>query len=132
FKDGFSYLWNVETGEIIARLYNKLEGERFGHAIMRVGFSADSKYAITSDSKIFIWDAEAGHLMKTFVENEHTLWEGVFLNDNQHLLAASLVDGRYVIRLIELSSGAYLRTFEGHEDIINSIAVSRDDKYAVT
>lgn len=132
FKDGFSYFWNAETGELISTLYNKPIGERFGHPIMQVGFSADSKYAVTISSKIFIWDSGDGKLIKTFTIKDDTFSQGVHLNHSQQILAAAVMGEEDIILLIDLVSGAYIRTFKGHKNMIRSLAISRDDRYAFT
>jgi WD40 repeat protein len=132
--DQVIYLWESATGNFVRRLE--------GHTgkVYCVRFSPDGKKLVSGSERedIFrIWDAATGKELSRF---EHkTSEEGPSLEARVSALAWS-PDGSRVISahdqgtllLWDVPSGKQIRTFKGHEGIVQSVIFSPDGKWLVS
>jgi WD40 repeat protein len=80
---------------------------------------------------IKIWDALTGEELTRFGERDFSDIRGVAWSaDGTRIATASI--GLKVARVWDAESGALLLTFEGHDDAVNTIALSRDGSLALT
>ena len=108
-----------------------------------IAFSPDGKKVVTTNTQYIakIWDAETGKELltldapidreksiKCFDEYSSKLLAGVFSTDGKKFAAS----GDRVIRIWDVESGQELQKFEGHDDMVVSVAFSPDDKRIVT
>lgn len=103
-----------------------------GHTdeISYVGFSSDSKYAISADfdQNLILWDVKTGFKSKAFVQSYGTWGIDAVItsSDSKYILCG----GYYPYVLVyDLSTTKEVLRFSGHENSIQSIAYSKDGKY---
>ncbi|KAG0489287.1 hypothetical protein HPP92_008098 [Vanilla planifolia] len=117
-KDGSVHMVNLATGRVISSLASHAD------SVESVGISPSSSWAATGslDTKLIIWDLQRSSL-RCICEHEDgvtcLLWLGT-----TRFVASGSVDGK--VRLWDSLSGACVRIFGGHVDVIQALAVSAD------
>ncbi len=118
-------IWDRVTGKILKTLK--------GHTstVFSVSISQDAKYIVSGsyDKTVKIWERKSGKLLKTLKADTNLI---LISEDSQYILSSSLV--RHAVSIWERESGKYLITLYSRidSDVINSIAISNDNKYIVT
>ncbi|MFP4173735.1 MAG: dockerin type I domain-containing protein [Candidatus Hydrogenedentota bacterium] len=126
----FSRTWLVdaETGELL-QVYSD---DAVDSDVRAVDFSSDDLRVLTAQgSQVHLWDAESGERLRVFedVESDHSVTSVAFSPDDDYVLTGS-TDG--AARLWHTETGSLIRTFEGHEGVIKSVAFSHDGQRIVT
>ncbi len=140
-------LWRVSDGSLV----NTLEGnnQSFFYSVDTVLFSPDGQYLISVErnNTIRIWRVSNGTLVHTFAERTDEA-EKVF---SAHKAVALSPDGKHLalgeteirfdciphlqkvrkekIRLVRITDGALVRTFDGHAGGVLSVAFAPDSQY---
>jgi tricorn protease-like protein len=120
-------LWDVQTG----KLRKKLTG--FAHMVVAVAFSADGKFfatgggAPTEDGEVKVYTADTWELI-TQIRNGHsdTVYGLCFSPDNKKIATAS---ADKFIKVWELPSGKFIKSFEGHTHHVLDVGWQADGKY---
>jgi WD40 repeat protein len=133
--DNTAKLWDAATGAEV-RTFSGHTGP-----VESVAFSPDGKYVLTGsrDKTAKLWDAATGALVQTFYDPTNVVRTSVELKRSNHSMAFS-PDGKYVLtasddgtpKLWDAATGALVRTFSGHTNIVRSVAFSPDGNYVLT
>jgi WD40 repeat protein len=120
-RDDLIKMWDVESGKQL-RVFA-------GHKdiIRSVAYSPDGKLIASSsnDHTIKIWNAESGEVIDDFtLDWVFSCSVVVFAPDNKHLLV-----GCYPIQLVDLKTGSFVKTFDGHSDSVGSLTYSKNGKW---
>jgi WD40 repeat protein len=125
-------LWDLATGKLLRTLG--------GHAdeISSVAFSSDGERVLSgsyeplrkADNPLKLWDPATGQLLRAFGEHTDTIHSVAFSPDGARVLSGSGEpfrdffggDGDNTLKLWDAASGQLLRTFEGHSDVVDSVA----------
>jgi WD40 repeat protein/serine/threonine protein kinase len=118
-------LWDLNEGRCI----HSMEGHTA--YVDSVCIIQNGRLAVSSQSKwcqIMLWDLETGQCTKTIKEQI----EGGHIDVTP--------DGRFAVfgcedktvRLIDLETGKWVHTFEGHTDHVSSVAIEAKGRYAVS
>ncbi|MEL7433320.1 MAG: hypothetical protein AAFN11_05180, partial [Chloroflexota bacterium] len=96
-----------------------------------VDVTADGEHILTasSDTKIILWEAETGDIIRVFDDNMSDVTHARFTADEQFIYSASW-DG--VPRLWNVETGEVVRAFGGHTSIILSMGISEGADQFVT
>ena len=91
-----------------------------------VAFSPDGTMLAlgTYDSKIKLWDMEAGTTTATYEGHRSTVYSVAFSPDGTKLVSGSL---DFTVRLWDVATGTHA-TLEGHKDKVQSVAFSPDGR----
>jgi WD40 repeat protein len=123
--DSKTRLWEVETGTLI----HSFEWESSTRGISFVGFSpGDDRILSINDKAVRSWDLKTGSATTGCEAPADVLWKSARLH-NGKLMVVGVDDATALVRNCE--TGKEVR-FEGHSDIINSVAFSPDDKFVLT
>ncbi|EHK48473.1 transcriptional repressor rco-1-like protein, partial [Trichoderma atroviride IMI 206040] len=130
--DGTVRLWDIETGANTSTLTANNE-------ILAVAMSPDAQFvaAGSSDGTIYLWDVKTGILVDHLKDpdgHRSGVYSIAFLPNGKNLVSASL---DRTIKMWELSlprdepnlgkeGGSCVKTFEGHNDFVISVAPSPD------
>ncbi|CAI6092809.1 unnamed protein product [Clonostachys chloroleuca] len=129
-------LWDVETGAA-AHTFSAEAG------VTSVAISPDSAYVAAGslDDSIRVWSIEQGtlvHHLKGTEGHKDSVYSVAFTSDGKQLVSASLDK---TVKLWELSStladgptreGRCLKTFKGHDDLVLSAALTRDNAWVIS
>jgi WD40 repeat protein len=118
-RSGSFVVWDVATKR---QLYET--GETSG----RFAFSADSSLLATNGSKLSLWDAATGRLVRALppIEYAEVL---AFAPDGKRLAAGTLV--RTVV-IVDAQTGQVERTMEGHRETVDDLEFSPDGSQLVS
>ncbi len=132
-------LWDVETGTMIRQLQ--------GHndSVMAVAFAPDGRTLFSGgqDGRILLWDVETGEQIERLVFRDVVApVTGIAVSPGgRYLLVSSrgaadvYSDGTpetHKLVLFDLETRDVVRTFEGHLDPVNSVAISPDGRYGLS
>jgi WD40 repeat protein len=127
-------LWDIETGkEVRAFLTINAATKKTENASV-VDISPDGRWVITTGFSyqappIKLWDRESGALIRAFGDFSSSpfFWiiDLAFAPDGRFAVSAGTDN---ILRLWDVHQGKEIRSFEGHKEVIRSIAVSRDGK----
>ena len=116
-------LWNLQTGECL--------NTWIGHtgAVRSICMSADGKFAVSGseDQTFRIWRFLTGRCL--CVCKEPDAW---VLSVNADAKRYVLSSGGNVLRLTDIKTRKYLRTFEGHTQTVTSVCLSADGRFALS
>jgi sugar lactone lactonase YvrE len=122
FPDGGVYYWDDE----------RIRFSPFSHssAIWAVAFSPDGKSVISGsrDSKIKLWSAESGDLLKTFLPQRSAI--SVAFSPDGNIIATGSESGK--ITLLDVASTDIIRVIEGHADWVRALSFSPDGNTIVS
>jgi WD40 repeat protein/serine/threonine protein kinase len=124
-SDYTTKLWDIESGKCL----HTFEGHAWD--VNFVSLNTSKGYAISGskDMRLKLWDVTTGSCLRTFKLPK---------DEDFRCLSA---DWRYImttvgttLKLWELSLSSFecLRTFEGHEDGVNSVSFDRDGRFALS
>jgi len=135
-------LWEVSSGA-------EIRSFRGGHSseILSVALSPDGRYALSGESEgsslegslgatIKLWEVSSGAEIRTFQGHTFFINSLAFSPDGRYALSGSASvnfngkDYDKTLQLWKVSSGAEIRTFQGHTLYVNSVAFSPDGRYA--
>ncbi len=134
------------TGSARAQASFPLRGES-GEMILGLGsleaavYSPDGKYIATAGSLgAFLWDAETGALLRTFLGHTEQVLSVAFSPDGTRVLTGAGLYGRPVsdsdedstAKLWDAETGQEIRTFRGHTSSVISVAFSPDGTRVLT
>ncbi|MBN2514648.1 MAG: caspase family protein, partial [Deltaproteobacteria bacterium] len=115
---GVIYLWDVSTGRLVNTFDGTGENKGWGHAVLTMAFSQDSKYALSggTDGSIRLWDISSGAELRTI--QGHTGWVGTnavaFSPDGRFIMSVGGSDG--FAKLWDISTGSVIRAFKIADD----------------
>jgi WD40 repeat protein len=114
-NDSLTYLWDSETGALIA----KLDGNN------SLAFSDDgSQLATVSESVVKIWDSKTGGAISSFPGQYYPSYYGVsFSHDGRRIISIS----EYKAQINDVRSGTVIATFDSRSHSMGSAVFSRDD-----
>ncbi|MGA2178936.1 MAG: TIR domain-containing protein [Verrucomicrobiota bacterium] len=119
-------LWDVGTGHCLRVLK--------GHTtdVLRVAWSPDQRRALSSshDKTLRLWDLETGRCLRVLDSNSWALslaWGG-----GQRRVIAGSGDPANVVQLFDVETGQCLLTLEGHKNPIWGVALSADERRAMS
>ncbi|MBI3177436.1 MAG: WD40 repeat domain-containing protein, partial [Chloroflexi bacterium] len=128
-SDGTVILWDVSSGEELARLTGTTEFGDFVSA-KRVAYSPDGKLLAACDrNQVKIYDPTSGDLIKTLSGHQDDVTAIAFNADGTRLASGGL-DGSAVIWDIE--TGDSLLQLAGHSDAIEGITFNPDGTWLIT
>lgn len=133
-SDGTIYLWDLESYEEI-RTFTAHEERVNALAVL-----ADGRRALSAseDTTLRLWDLETGAELRTFKGHSGSVSAVAVLPDGRHFLSASgynrskSIKGDNSLRLWGLDSDVPLRTFVGHTDSVEALAVVPGGRGAVS
>ncbi len=113
--------WDLATGKTI----NTLVGHE--HRVDTVVFSPDGKHALSGslDGTFKYWDLKTGKVINTIPISSFSM---TMSPDGKHALSGSHLTHDY----FDLTTGKVITTLKGHTNFVNSVAISKDGKYALT
>lgn len=133
-SDGSVQLWDMASGEELLRL--------LGHkqSVNSVAFLPDDRSALTgsSDGSLRLWDLHNGAetrringpvLNSAFTDVAYTP-DGAALLAGVHALPGNAADTSLI--LYDAATGTEIQRFYGHEQSVNSVAISPDGRYALS
>jgi WD40 repeat protein len=132
-------LWNADTTGLF-KTYAKVFGPgRLGNTrIYSLDISPDGERFVTTgtDYTVRIWQVESGKVIKEWIEGRNqcspTDWCGAinarYAPDGQHIVTS---DYAGMVKIFD-SHGTFLRRVQAHEDEVNGIAISLDNKRMLT
>ena len=123
-----TWLVDAETGELLRVYSDDTVDSRYGP----VEFSSDDQRLLTAQgSQVHLWDAESGEQVRVFEDagSDDSVTSVAFSPDDDYVLTGS-TDG--AARLWHAETGSLIRTLEGHEGLIRSVAFSHDGRRIVT
>lgn len=110
-------IWKLETGELLRSLP--------APSVFTVAVTSDGKYVVSGGGDIKIWDLARGVLIRSFDGGS-----GVALTpDGRHVVSGKADN---TIELRDLTTGALVRSFAGHQESIYQVEVTPDGRYIVT
>ena len=134
-KEDIYYVINANNSDIKSYvfktkdLYQKYEGfPKAWHMSAIVNEVKDNQILIESDKNgnIRMWDFHKGNLIKTISPSSPLSLRGICLWNDNYLLAAG---SDYQVKLIDLEQGKFIKSFEGHTNIVCSIEKILHPKY---
>ncbi|XP_077250951.1 uncharacterized protein LOC143890236 [Tasmannia lanceolata] len=122
--DGSVHVVNIITGKVVSSLI------AHSKSVECVGLSLSFPWAATGsmDQKLIIWDLQHSSPRCTCDHEEGVsclTWLGT-----SNFVAAGCIDGK--VRVWDSLSGNCVKTFNGHSDTIQSLAVSADGEFLVS
>ena len=134
FEQGVFKIWHISTGECI---------NSFSHAsrIIAADFSGDGKRAlsVSNDGKVKLWDTDRVCCIKTFYspsieffrkERTYRFQTPVKLSEDGKWLIAAGKNNK--VKLFCTQTSKCVRSFEGHNKRVESVAIKRDGRLAVS
>ncbi|MCW5910405.1 MAG: caspase family protein [Cyclobacteriaceae bacterium] len=122
--DGSLMLWNVEKGDTILSI------KSYQQPVFDVHFNSDETQIISSswDGTLKIHDARTGKRLHYFELKEGSAYVSMFSKNDLYVFTATLGDNTDKLQMREVDSKKTVRTFEGHTDVVASLASSKDGK----
>ncbi|KIK33187.1 hypothetical protein CY34DRAFT_723454 [Suillus luteus UH-Slu-Lm8-n1] len=115
--DGTARVRNVKTGETILEI-------KTGHEFVNtVKYSPDDTQIAIGGHPVGIWDAKTGELMKT-LKHDTIVCSLAWTLDRKKLITAS----HGPIRIFDTATWKQTGTLEGHEDWVNAISLSHNNR----
>jgi WD40 repeat protein len=124
--------FNIILWDSLFRRIRKLEDINKGHnsKINTITFDKSGKYLLSGDDegKILLWDIATGKIIKSH-SNGKTINQIVMAANPQEIIVAGVEP---TIKVINFVTGAVVKTIVGHKDLVNSVAVSFNNKYLLS
>ncbi|MBX2914194.1 MAG: caspase family protein [Cyclobacteriaceae bacterium] len=122
--DGKLILWDSAKGDTILTISS------YNQPVFDVHFNSDESQIISSswDGTVKIHDAKTGKRLHYFEPKEGSAYVSLFSKNDLYVFTATLGDNTDKLQMREIDSKKIVRTFEGHTDVIASLAQSRDGK----
>ncbi|WP_077920334.1 cytochrome D1 domain-containing protein [Spirosoma sp. 209] len=130
-------LWDIESGQQLRALRGHIDH------VESVAFSPDGRHALSgsSDNTLRLWDVPMRRQVRIFRGHTNMVESVVFSPDGQFLLMGDAKGGAYsrqsnerdnTLKLWDVQTGQFLRTFTGHTNAVHSVAISSDGRYALS
>ncbi|GJN40652.1 hypothetical protein PR202_gb29901 [Eleusine coracana subsp. coracana] len=123
-KDNSVHIVNVNSGQVV--------GSLVGHtnSVECIGISPSYNWVATGsmDQKLIIWDL-AHQSSRCICDHDEGVTCLAWLGSSRYV-ASGCIDGK--VRIWDSLSGDCVRTFSGHADIVQSLAVSADGNFIVS
>jgi WD40 repeat protein len=121
--DHTARLWDIATGRELRAFV--------GHSqeVCSVAFSPDGRLALTGsmDSTVRLWDIATGRIVRV-IEQGNCADSVAFSPDGRSILSSEYHD----LKLWDADSGRLLRTFTGHKESVEAVAISPDGRQALS
>ena len=121
-KDKTARIWDVETGECS----NVLD---IGNDVRSVCFSNDNQFVLTGAPScpfpIKLWEVETGNC--TF-EIRASAMNIALSSDSKYIVHSH----NRKVRLLDVETREIIKTFDGHTDFVESLAISNNDQWIVS
>ena len=122
-------IWDVHTGECLRAVDGREEGQigQYGFGFLPDG----QRFLLGGVSDISMWDIATGqHLRKVLKGHDPHMIMALAVHPDGKTFVTGVWDEK--IRECDLETGACLRTFEGHQRIISSLAFSQDGRLLIS
>jgi WD40 repeat protein len=130
-RDDSMYIWDVNSGEVVARLENSHAG-----GVRAVSVHPNGRQAITADytGKIGLWNVESGneHLVEMLqpISETHEIWSIDWVADTQRIVIGGLyASGKSLLAVMDIETGEIVREFTRLTGRVYGVRVSRNGKY---
>lgn len=124
--------FNIILWDSLYRRIRKLEDINKGHnsKINTITFDKSGKYLISGDDegKILLWDIATGRIIKSH-SNGKTVNQIVMAANPQEIIVAGVEP---TIKVMNFVTGMVVKNIVGHKDLVNSVAVSFNNKYILS
>jgi WD40 repeat protein/serine/threonine protein kinase len=122
-----AYLWNAETGNLVAKLIDHRS------LITQVAFNSASTRLATAclypENLVRLWDATSGELLRELPGHANSLYDLSFSPDGTRLASASMDQ---TARLWDTNTGAEIAVLRGHWSTVDRATFSQDGKRIFT
>lgn len=120
-------IWDLETGACRATLQ--------GHVgpVDSVAITPDGKRIVSGsrDDTIRVWDAVDGIPVTSWEASKHFVTSVVAMADGRRVISSG-AGGDAVLKIWDVATQKCQVTFEGHSSVVVSVAISKDEKRAVS
>jgi WD40 repeat protein len=122
-SDNELMIWNVASGQLLYRIMG---------SFFYAEFSPDMKFIVTTSlfgSKIKIWDAITGILVKELIGHNSSIYSAKYNYDGKLLLTASADS---TSKIWDITNSKIKTEYKGHSTYVKDAGYSPDEKYIVT
>lgn len=124
--------FNIMLWDSLFRRIRKFEDINKGHnsKINTITFDKSGKYLLSGDDdgKILLWDIATGKIIKSH-NNGKAVNQIVMGSNPQEIIVAGVEP---TIKVMNFVNGQVVKTIAGHKDLVNSAAVSFNNKYILS
>jgi hypothetical protein len=124
------------AAELVRRIDRELRGELLvisgqpGYWLNRIAFTPDGKQAVATGGAVILYDLSSGREVRRCLEVGLARPGLVLTHDGKHFFTGHQHD--HVLRMGEVQTSKEVRTFEGHSNGINAVALSPDESLIVS
>ncbi len=118
-------LWEVLRGRCVQRFDGHTD------SVTSICLSADGRWALSGsgDGTLRAWEVSTGRCARMLGDKPARAVISVHLSKNGGWALAACRDN--ILLWYEVATGRYVRTFEGHEGVVNSVCSSGDGRWAL-
>jgi WD40 repeat protein len=121
-------LWQVEDGKLIAAL----EGHTDEIVALAVSPKDGTIASGTWDDFIHLWNGQTGDLIKTLVNRELNANRLAFSSDGRYLVSCTANGSDSECQVWSYPAAKKIATYQGHDNIVQTAAVSPDGQWVAT
>ncbi len=123
-------IWELETGEQVEQFdaFQSI-GQNIGQGA--AVFSPDGEHVLSSFGvDLLFWNWRSGELIWTLTGHGSNINSVIFSRDGRFALSSGRLENS--VRQWDIEHGIELRRFEGHGDVVESVSVSGNARYALS
>jgi WD40 repeat protein len=124
------------AADLVRRMDNELRGELLvingqpGYWLNRIVFTPDGKQAVATGGAVILYDLTTAREVRRCMEVGLARPGLVLTRDGKHFFTGHQHD--HLLRMGEVQTGKEVRSFEGHTDGINAVALSPNESLLVS